>query len=75
MHDLAYFRNNLDAVALRLADRGFTVDVEQFRKLDTDGDGFLTKEEAEGADKQANAQAPQPKTEAVKQIQPAPGSP
>jgi seryl-tRNA synthetase len=34
VHDLGYFRNNLDAVALRLADRGFTVDVEAFRKLD-----------------------------------------
>ena len=35
MHDLTFFRNNLDAIAARLATRGFVLDVEEFRKLDT----------------------------------------
>lgn len=34
MHDLSYFRNNLDAVLDRLATRGFSIDREQFRELD-----------------------------------------
>ncbi len=34
MHDLSFFRANLDAIAARLAGRGFTLDVEQFRALD-----------------------------------------
>ena len=34
MHDLSYFRNNLDAVLDRLATRGFSIDREQFRHLD-----------------------------------------
>jgi seryl-tRNA synthetase len=35
MHDLAYFRANLDAIAARLAGRGFVLNVEEFRDLDT----------------------------------------
>ncbi len=34
MHDLTYFRNNLDQVAERLSTRGFTFSLEQFRELD-----------------------------------------
>ena len=34
MHDLTYFRNNLDAVAERLSTRGFQFSLEQFRALD-----------------------------------------
>ncbi len=34
MHDVALFRGNLEAVAERLARRGFELDVEQFRELD-----------------------------------------
>jgi seryl-tRNA synthetase len=34
MHDLNHFRNNLDAVSARLATRGATFDIEQFRALD-----------------------------------------
>ena len=34
MHDLSYFRANLDAVASRLAARGFALNVEEFRQLD-----------------------------------------
>src|SRR5678816_1623266 len=35
MHDLNYFRNNLEAIATRLADRGFVLNVDEFRALDT----------------------------------------
>jgi seryl-tRNA synthetase len=34
MHDLNFFRNNLDTVLDRLATRGFSIDREQFRQLD-----------------------------------------
>ena len=55
MYDLAYFRNNLEAIAARLADRGFTLDVEDFRKLDTERRSALT--EAEQLKAQRNAQS------------------
>jgi seryl-tRNA synthetase len=35
MHDLTFFRNNLETIAARLASRGFVLDVEEFRRLDT----------------------------------------
>jgi seryl-tRNA synthetase len=35
MHDLTYFRNNLDQVAERLATRDFHFSLEQFRELDS----------------------------------------
>ena len=34
MHDLSWFRANLDAVADRLATRGFALNREQFRDMD-----------------------------------------
>jgi seryl-tRNA synthetase len=34
MHDLTFFRNNLDTVAERLSTRGFQFSLEQFRALD-----------------------------------------
>jgi seryl-tRNA synthetase len=34
MYDLSFFRSNLDAISARLAERGFTLDVEEFRALD-----------------------------------------
>ena len=34
MHDLAYFRANLETIRERLATRGFVLDVEQFAELD-----------------------------------------
>ena len=55
MYDLAYFRNNLEAIATRLADRGFTLDVEDFRKLDAARRSALT--EAEQLKAQRNAQS------------------
>lgn len=34
MHDLSFFRANLDAIAARLADRGLKLNVEEIRELD-----------------------------------------
>ena len=51
MYELSYFRNNLDAVAARLADRGFTVDVEAFRKLDMQRRAAVSEAEALKAQK------------------------
>jgi seryl-tRNA synthetase len=34
MYDLSFFRANLDAIAARLAERGFVLNVEEFRDLD-----------------------------------------
>ncbi len=45
MHDLSNFRTNLDAIATRLADRGFTLDVEAFRKLDAERRAAVTQSE------------------------------
>ena len=45
MHDLTYFRNNLDAVAARLALRGFAIRVEEFRALDLQRRAALTESE------------------------------
>jgi seryl-tRNA synthetase len=45
MHDLAFFRNNLDAVAARLAARGFALDLEQFRALDAERRAALAEAE------------------------------
>jgi seryl-tRNA synthetase len=45
MHDLSAFRTNLDAIAARLADRGFSLDVEAFRKLDQERRAALTQSE------------------------------
>jgi seryl-tRNA synthetase len=45
MHDLSFFRANLDSIAQRLATRGYQLDVEQFRALDTDRRNALTEAE------------------------------
>ncbi len=45
MHDLGYFRGNLDAIATRLADRGFALDVEAFRALDVKRRAAVTESE------------------------------
>jgi seryl-tRNA synthetase len=45
MHDLSFFRTNLDAIAARLADRPFTLDVEAFRKLDLERRAAVTQSE------------------------------
>ncbi|MSO21343.1 MAG: serine--tRNA ligase [Acidobacteria bacterium] len=56
MHELSFFRQNLDAIALRLADRGFTVDRETFRSLDTERRAAITEAEKLRADRNAQSQ-------------------
>jgi seryl-tRNA synthetase len=56
MHDLSAFRTNLDAIAARLADRGFTLDVEAFRKLDVERRAAVTQSEQLKAKKTAESQ-------------------
>ncbi len=45
MHDLAFFRANLDSIAQRLATRGYQLDVDQFRTLDSERRSALTEAE------------------------------
>src|SRR5260221_8668089 len=45
MHDLSHFRNNLDAIAERVATRGFQLDVTQFRELDSQRRAAVTESE------------------------------
>ncbi len=45
MHDLSHFRANLDSIAERLATRGFTLDVPQFRELDAERRAAVTETE------------------------------
>jgi seryl-tRNA synthetase len=45
MHDLSQFRANLDAIAQRLATRGFQLDVAQFRSLDSERRAAITESE------------------------------
>jgi seryl-tRNA synthetase len=45
MHDLQAFRANLDAIAGRLAARGFSLDIAQFRELDAQRRAAVTEAE------------------------------
>jgi len=45
MHDLSFFRSNLELIAERLSTRGFKLDVEQFRELDRRRREALTQAE------------------------------
>jgi seryl-tRNA synthetase len=45
MHDLSFFRANLDAIAGRLSARGFELDVAQFRELDAQRRAALKQSE------------------------------
>jgi seryl-tRNA synthetase len=56
MHDLANFRANLDAIAARLADRGFTLDLEAFRAIDQQRRAALTEAESLKAKRNADSQ-------------------
>jgi seryl-tRNA synthetase len=56
MYDLSFFRANIDAIAKRLADRGFTLDVEAFRKLDSERRTALSESEQLKAQKNAESQ-------------------
>jgi seryl-tRNA synthetase len=56
MHDLSNFRTNLDAIAARLADRGFQLDVEDFRSLDARRRAAVTEAEQLKAQRNAESQ-------------------
>ena len=56
MHDLSYFRSNLEAVAARLADRGFSLDVDVFRAADARRRAALTEIETLKAQRNAESQ-------------------
>jgi len=59
MHDLSFFRANLDSVAQRLATRGYQLDVDQFRALDAERRAALTDAEQLKAKKnEMSAQIP-----------------
>jgi len=55
MHDLSSFRANLDSIAARLATRGFALNVEEFRDLDTQRRAAVT--EAEQLKAQRNSES------------------
>lgn len=55
MHDLSFFRSNLDSIAQRLATRGYQLDLEQFRALDAERRAAVT--EAEQLKAQVNAKS------------------
>jgi seryl-tRNA synthetase len=56
MHDLAYFRNNFDRIAARLADRGGSLNLDGFRELDVKRRAAITKSEQLLARKNAATQ-------------------
>jgi seryl-tRNA synthetase len=56
MHDLTAFRTNLDAIAARLADRPFILDVASFRDLDEKRRSALTQSETLKAQRNAETQ-------------------
>ncbi len=53
MHDLAFFRGNLEQVAARLRQRGYELDVEGFRALDAQRRAALTEAEKLKAERNA----------------------
>jgi seryl-tRNA synthetase len=56
MHDLGLFRSNLEAVAARLAARGFPFDIEEFRSIDVERRSALTEAETLKARRNASSQ-------------------
>jgi len=56
MHDLSQFRSNLDAYAARLKTRGFELNIEQFRELDTERRAAVTESEQLKAQRNAESQ-------------------
>ncbi|MGA3260286.1 MAG: serine--tRNA ligase, partial [Bryobacteraceae bacterium] len=56
MLDLAYVRNNLEAVAARLATRGASAGLEQFRELDQKRRAAITEEEQLRAQNKAQSE-------------------
>jgi seryl-tRNA synthetase len=45
MYDLQFFRNNLEAIRERLAGRGYTLDLQSFRELDSRRRQYVTESE------------------------------
>ena len=56
MYEIAYFRSNLEAIARRLADRGYRLDVEAFRALDVERRAAVTESEQLKAQRNAASQ-------------------
>jgi len=56
MHDLSTFQNNLDAIAKRLADRGFELDVEAIQDLGRRRRAAITRAEEANAKRNALTQ-------------------
>src|SRR5215471_6111499 len=57
MHDLAYFRNNFDRIAERLAARGGALNLEGFRELDRKRRAAISEAEQLKAQKNAESSA------------------
>jgi seryl-tRNA synthetase len=55
MYDLGYFQNNIGTIAARLADRGFTIDMEAFRELDSQRRAALAESEKLKAQRNAES--------------------
>ena len=55
MYDLSFFRANVDAIAGRLATRGFTLDIEEARTLDARRRAVLTEAETLRAQRNAGS--------------------
>jgi seryl-tRNA synthetase len=55
MHDLNWFRNNLDAAAERLAQRPYIIDKEQFRALDIQRRAAVTEAETLKAERNSSS--------------------
>jgi len=55
VHDLSHFRANLDAIAQRLSTRGFTLDVTEFRALDSERRAAVTESEQLKAQRNAES--------------------
>src|SRR5947199_2692927 len=53
MHDLTFFRNNLDTIRQRLETRGYTLDVDLFRQLDSQRRQCVTEAEQLKAERNA----------------------
>ncbi|MBI3680571.1 MAG: serine--tRNA ligase [Acidobacteria bacterium] len=56
MHDLAFFRANLDAIGERISTRGMTLDRTQFRELDSKRRAAVTEAETLRARRNAESQ-------------------
>jgi seryl-tRNA synthetase len=56
VHDLNFFRSNLDSIAVRLGARGFELDVEGFRSVDAERRAAVTESERLKAQRNAATQ-------------------